>query len=530
MNDLDSVLDTLGGYFSQTYIGAIVFSGFVTMAGLFLWRLLVRRVEDSSADGQGGPVKIAKSVKNPGYAVLTLVGLHLFLALSPAFRAKAAWILGTRLLTAFGVVILLGESVFAFFVDYYLSERRGTGVPTIFKQLLKGIIYLIVGLSFLSTTYKIDITPLLTTSAVFTMVIGLALQDVLGNLFAGISVHISPPFKLGDWITLETFFGKVIESNWRATTLETPSKETIIIPNNDISKKDVINHSFLDGILRREFSLGLSYETSPENARKHLLAACSQVPGILSRPQPEVFMEQFQDFSISYRIRYWIDDQAPQFNIQDKLASRIWYRLKREGLVIPFPIRDVYLHPEKDTSDQVVTRRFGLISEIDFLKNLDRKHLIFISQNLKEAWYESGESIVRKEETGTDFFIIDQGRVSVFLDENRNARVAELKERDFFGEMSLLTGEPRSAYIDAEVETKVLVLKKDVISHVLTENPETASALSEALAARHAANLARKEKARRDDPRSAQSLAELSGAEQSGSVLLDRIRRFFRLR
>ncbi len=499
------------------------------LVGQLLWRSFLKKLDTHTSEGKGLLGKLTAAVRWPGHLLIGLLALDAGLHLAPVFKSRAAWIATCGLLLRLNAVLLIGEAVFAACIGYYLRERRATEVPIIFEQLLKVIAYMIVGLSILSTAYRVDITPLLTTSAVFTMVIGLALQDVLGNLFSGLSVHFSPPFKLGDWIKVAGYMGKVVESNWRATTIRMMTRDLITLPNNDIAKKEIHNLMLRPGLLYRDFTIGLAYEASPDQVRKSLLGACSQVNGILKSPPPQIFMEEFGDFSISYRIRYWISDADYPPTIQDQLLSRIWYRLKRDGISIPFPIREVYTHPEKDIEGEMIQRRLGLIQNVDFLAELDRTDKSFIAHHISEQWYESGEEIFRKGDSGTDFFIIDQGAVGVYLGEKSAESVATLRHGDFFGEMSLMTGEPRSATIVAEEETLLLALSQDTMSRLLHENTAVARRLSESLAERAASNRAAGARAAIESAEGP-AVAELNrAADVASNEIFDRIKRFFRL-
>ncbi|HOT29590.1 MAG TPA: mechanosensitive ion channel [Candidatus Ozemobacteraceae bacterium] len=510
-------------------LAAIVVGLVVLLVGELTWNGLLRRMMKYSPDGKGLLAKLAGAVRWPGHLLIGLLAVDSGLHLSPLFKSRTAWISTCELLLQLNAVLLIGEALFAAGIGYYLRERRATEVPSIFEQLVKVVAYVIVGLSILSTAYRVDITPLLTTSAVFTMVIGLALQDVLGNLFSGLSVHFSPPFKIGDWIKVAGYMGKVVESNWRATTIRMTTRDLITLPNNDIAKKEIHNLMLRPGLLYRDFTIGLAYEASPDQVRKSLIGACSQVGGILKSPPPQIFMEQFGDFSISYRIRYWISDADYPPTIQDQLLSRIWYRLKRDGITIPFPIREVYTHPEKDLAGEMIERRLGLIQNVDFLADLERTDKSFIAEHIREQWYESGEEIVRKGDAGTDFYIIDRGAVGVYLGEKSGKSVATLRHGDFFGEMSLMTGEPRSATIVAEEETLLLTLTRETMSHLLHENAAVAKRLSESLAERMAYN---KEAGARVAQETADGPARerlKRSAEEASVEIFDRIKRFFRL-
>ena len=526
-------MDALIGFWYDNLHGifaAALFPVLVLGLGLMVWNGILRLVYRPEKEETGLMPKIVASIRIPGYILVTALAVKAWSTEIEPGKVTQNWILGANIFLSVSQILFLGEILFATGVDYYLRQRHGTEVPSIFEQIIKVTVYALVVLSFLSTTYKVDITPLLTTSAVFTMVIGLALQDVLGNLFSGISVHISPPFKIGDWIEVSGFRGRVIESNWRATTLRDQDRQLISIPNNEIAKKDIVNHSIRPGLIFNDLMVGISYEATPEQVRHALLGASQQVAEIARNPSPRIFMDAFQDFSISYRLRYWFKDTHSVLGVKDNLVSRIWYRLKRDGITIPFPIRDVNIRPEKDRKSEIIDRRLSLISEVDFLHDLDRPHRVFLAERLKEFWFESGERIFESGSSGTEFYIIDRGRVSVHIDEKLASPVAELKSGDFFGEMSLLTGEPRSASIFAEDETSVLVLNQEMMSRLLREEPSLAVILSEALAERVSLN-----KKLRDshDAEPGGSLSSPANHDQenaqASSVLLDRIKRLFRL-
>lgn len=507
-----------------------IFLGMLSLIlGFLAWRWVHRSLTQNSPEGKGIGAKLGSHLQIPGYLGILSVAFILAIYLCPQFAQKGAWMKGAQLFASLALAFIIGEGSFALGVDYYLRERRNTEVPSIFEQLLKAIIYCIVVLSFLSTTYRVDITPLLTTSAVFTMVIGLALQDVLGNLFSGISVHISPPFRIGDVIKVSGFFGKVTESNWRATSIKLYSSELVILPNNDIAKKEIVNLSQFPGAIYSEIHVGLPYATSPEKARTGLLDACSQVGDILKSPPPRVFMTEYQDSSINYRIKFWHNDNLDPSIIKDQLMSRVWYRLKRSGIDIPFPIREIFTHPEKDEKGVLIERRLRLLSEVDFLSQLERPLRAFLAANLKEYWFDQGEVIVEKGSRGTEFFLIDSGEVSVYLEGKAGPAIANLVSGQFFGEMALLTGEPRTAMVKAERETLLLAIDYDTMKALLQQNADIAETLSDVLAERSAKNVMAMKKSEESEQLADEERAENLEKKQNSMLLLERIKGFFRL-
>ncbi len=489
---------------------------------IMLWRALVGSMARKSGSNEG---TFWGAISLPGYLLVAALPFYVYCRFRDFdFFRPEVFALAQLLLNA-SLGLLAGEILFFGALRSYSRRKAGQEFPGIFRQLIKGIVYLILILSFLSNTYKIDITPLLTTSAVFTMVLGLALQDVLGNLFAGLSVHISPPFKIGDWIKINGFFGRVEESNWRATTLRQSNTGLVVIPNNQISKNEIVNFSAADGSMFHDLTLGLPYEVSPERLRRVLLAAARQVEEIYQRPVPVVSLIEFADSSINYKITFRLSNDSSPGLAASRLASRIWYRLKREGISIPFPIRDVYLHHEKDDHDKTIEHRLNLLGGIDFLAALDGKLRRFVAERLEECWYETGEHIVTEGAFDTDFYIIDRGHVQVFVATAGQKAVAELGEGDFFGEMSLLTGEKRSASVVAKHETRLLKLNRDTMGRLLSEDAQLAEILSKTLAERSSRNT-QLVADHHETKAAAQKPAEESVAR---AALLRRIRGFFKL-
>lgn len=503
--------------------GFLFFIFFATASAL--WRAVLNRAQKKGGGAYGN---FWKTIAFPGYLLAfsgTFYAFCYYLNLSfasPRINTVA------KVLVNASMVIIVGEILFFAGLRYYTRSKPGEEFPSIFRQLLKGLVYLILFLSFLSNSYNVDITPLLTTSAVFTMVLGLALQDVLGNLFSGLSVHISPPFRIGDWIQINGFMGKVVESNWRATTLRMASSAMVILPNNHIARNEITNFSDNTGSMFQEFVLGLPYGVSPERIRRVLSGACRQVEDIYTRPSPVIILDKFDEYSINYKVRFWLANEENPDRVVNQLASRIWYRLKREGISIPFPIQNLYLHQEKDDHQKIIEHRLGLISGIDFLAGLGIEHRQFIAERLEECWYETGEEIVVEGAFDSDFFIIDRGRVNIIIAKAGPKPVANLKEGEFFGEMSLLTGEKRAATVIAKSETRLLKLSRDSMGRLLSENEKLAETLSAVLSERSSKNaeLIENQKSSLKVRRGSRGDFEM---QASKAAILQKIRSFFKL-
>ena len=371
---------------------------------------------------------------------------------------------------------------------------------------------------------------MLTTSAVFTMVIGLALQDVLGSLFAGLAVHISPPFRIGDWINTGTQRGKVVESNWRAITLRTLDNQYITIPNNDVAKKELVNLTPPSGRYGQNLIVGIDYDISPTLVEEVLLRACAGLEKVLRRPTPKVFLEAFDDFSMRYRVRYWIDDYAHAGDIASELNTRVWFGLRRHHCHIPCPVREIIQRPPQQGQREIIRARLRLLDRVDFLAGVNREARVYLAKHAEVKEFEKGEKVCVQGTPGDEFYIVVSGEVGVFLrDQSTDHQIAVLGAGEFFGEMSLLTGEPRSATIRALRDTSLLSVSKAMLQPLLVAHQELAEPISQALASRRQAIDAKQKEAADAASEPGSSPTADEGAAVRQSRLLSAIRSFFGL-
>ncbi|HEX7623667.1 MAG TPA: mechanosensitive ion channel domain-containing protein, partial [Anaeromyxobacteraceae bacterium] len=170
-----------------------------------------------------------------------------------------------------------------------LLHRRRTGVetPKILRDLVDGILFVLALLVILQATLDIDLTAVLASSAVISLVLGLALQETLGNLFAGLSLQAERPFGEGDWVKIGDYQGKVVEIGWRATKLLTGSGEGLTIPNNAVAKGAVLNLSRRGSVMRK-VTLALSYDVPPNALKDAALTVLRAHPRIVDEPAPLV--------------------------------------------------------------------------------------------------------------------------------------------------------------------------------------------------------------------------------------------------
>lgn len=321
-------------------------------------------------------------------------------------------------------------------------NRASERVPAIVQDVL------LIGLFAVTATFVLD-EKLMTTSAVGAVVVGFALQDTLGNLFSGLAIQIEKPFRVGQWIRVGDHEGQVQEVTWRATKLLTKAGQFTILPNSLMSREAILNYSEPTVPVRLQVEVGASYDVPPNDVKRALSEALGGAPLVLREPPPDVVVVDFASSAVTYRVRFWIDDYSRDSVALDQVRTNIWYALRRHGIEIPFPIQVEYSREEKtarapDRVREVATR----LRSVDLFAELDDDERMQLVWACREPLYASGERIVRQGDAGASMFLVLQGRVRVTL-EPSGQEVAVTSPGGFFGEMSMLTGEARTATVSA---------------------------------------------------------------------------------
>jgi small-conductance mechanosensitive channel len=267
---------------------------------------------------------LLRRLRLPARVLVVLVGFHALLALRQIENAGVAEGLAiTELLLVAYLVIETAETLF---LHYLLGERHGVQVPSIVRHLILIIVYTVAVLSIVGGVTGINVAPLLATSTVVTVVVGLALQDTLGNLFAGLAMSMDRPFKLGDWVLVDSIEGCVVYSGWRATHLQTFTRDIVVIPNSMLSKSRLQNFYRPTTICGRNQEIIVALHAMPEEVEQACLLAITKVPAILRTPTHKVWFVQTTPLFHRYVIRIYIDD----FGVHDDVESDFMKALTHE--------------------------------------------------------------------------------------------------------------------------------------------------------------------------------------------------------
>ena len=371
-------------------------------------------------------------------------------------------------LIAFGKLALAAALINAA-VFLLINPLRADRVPDRFPVILQDAI--VIGLVLLASTFLSQ--ELVTTSAVSAVVIGFALQDTLGNAFAGLAIQSEKPFHVGQWIKVgEHYEGRVAEVTWRATKLRTKAGNFVILPNNIVAKEAIVNYSEPAPSMRLEVEVGAAYGVAPNKVKAAIVEALRHCSRVLAAPPPEALLVAFDASAITYRARFWIEDFAGDEAARDEARTAIYYSFQRHDIEIPWPIQIQY-EREWDQPDagKKIADEERLLDEVDLLASLppEMRHQIAVSSPM--ATYGSGETIVRQGDEGQSMFLVMSGAVSVVVEPGRR-EVARIERGGYFGEMSLLTGDPRSATVLAIGDVVVVEIGVDLFRRLGTLHPE----------------------------------------------------------
>ncbi len=313
---------------------------------------------------------------------------------------------------------------------------------------------------------------LLTTSAVGAVVVGFALQDTLGNLFAGLAIQIEKPFRVGQWVQVGSEReGQVQEITWRATKLRTKAGQFLIIPNSVIAKEPVLNYSEPTVPTRIDVEVGASYSTPPNEVKRAVQEALANSPLVMKAPEPQVVIKGFGGSAIDYLAQFWIEDYAIDRAARDQVRTNLWYTFRRHKIEMPYPIQIQYERDEEPLrTDQHVAAAAGRLAAVDLFASLtqEARHALALSGD--EHLFAAGETIVRQGAAGDSMFVVLSGRVRVSIDP-AGQEVAVIPAGGFFGEMSMLTGDARTATVKAIEDSVILEISAADFRALAEANP-----------------------------------------------------------
>src|SRR5256714_2937779 len=403
--------------------------------------------------------------------------------------------------------------------------------PRILRDLLLALTYIVVLITIVSRST--DLTGIIATSAVLTAVIGLSFQDTLGNMMGGMALQMERAFGVGDWIKVDAQEGVVKEIRWRHTSIEPRNWDTIVIPNSALMKSHVTVLGRRAGQPRQHrqwvyFNVDFRYSPTQVIDTVETALRAEPISFVAVQPPPNCVLMDFKESYCSYAVRYWLTDLAVDDPTNSVVRTRIYFALNRANIQLSIPAHSLFLTEEDQSRaarkrDEEIDTRAAALKQVELVHSLTHDVRRALAARLRIAPFVRGEAMTRQGAEAHWLYIITRGdaEVRVSVDGKLSETIATLHGGDFFGEMGMMTGEPRTATVVALSDGECYRVDKDAFLDILRSRPQIAEDISEVLARRTAELEAARENLNED--------AKRARMRDHQGDLLRRIRNFFAL-
>ena len=432
----------------------------------------------------------------------------------------------SRLVAAIALIRLFGFAAFRLFLPVVGKEW-----PRIIEDVVILVLYVIYGFVQLRAA-GLDLSSIVTTSAILTAVLAFAMQDTLGNLLGGLAIQIDNTIQVGDWVSVDGIQGQVRDIRWRSTLIETRNWETAIIPNSQIMKARVQILGKREG-RPLQWRRSLRFMVDPRVPPARVIATLNEemrdvpIANVARQPLPNTVLHGFLYGNLEYELRYWLTDLLEDEMTDSMVRMHLFASLQRAGIRIAEEQRTVHgisrdeAHAEA-VRKREIDRRLEMLRGVDLFTVLSEDEMTEIAERLQYAPFARGDVITKQGSVAHWLYIIMFGEAEVRYEPEGGAAqlIGTLQSGQFFGEMALLTGDTRSATVIAKTDVECYRLEGKAFQGLLLKRPEIAEGMSRVIAAR-----------RPDLDRVREAFAGQTGPAQAEQVdLLGRIRRFFGLR
>jgi len=367
-------------------------------------------------------------------------------------------------------------------------------VPKLFRDLARVTLVSIGATLIYQHVWQQEIGGALTALGLGSIVVGLALQEPLGNIVSGLMLLLERPLAIGDWIIADGTTGKVIEINWRSVHIESILHEMRIIPNVVLYKESFSNLSRPTEDRTETYDIGFSYDHPPNAVKEAMLGILRTTPGVIADPAPEVHTLNYGDFSISYRMYFTVARQEDVLPVRDAILSRIWYVARRESLQIPFPIQMEYSPSEspslpQPTVEEVLDRfpRYRQVRDAMLQSPSGQPDAAIAagqpaSSVARIVTYAAGEEIHARGAPVDRFGLVAEGNVDLLaLDaEGAEIAVASLGPGDFHGDATVSAGRPSDFRVIARTDVVEVSIDSRTVAKWLQGSSGLAAEIGEA--------------------------------------------------
>ena len=374
----------------------------------------------------------------------------------------------------------------------YFRKLNQQIVPLTIKKLVNAALCFLAFMAFLNLRFGYAPGDLIISAAVIGLVLVIAFQNLLANLFNGLLTSLSRTLAAGDVIRVGEFEGTVVESDWMTTTIRPENQTHVLIPNRMISETTVTNYCRPDERYRCEVQVTADSSVPPNRAKKVLAQALDYADGVLEEPAPELVTEELLERQTVYRLRFWVADYTVREQVEDRVRTALWYRLRRHGMETAASLAAPRGDPRRPEPGRTGDGELAAcLTEVPLLAALEPQTIERLCQLVEIESYGEGERLFRQGEGGDSMYIVRSGAIDISIDETglggqkRERLIHTFGEKGFFGEMSLLTGDPRTAHARAAEDSELVVIRKENFKELILGAPQAAERLSEVVAERN---------------------------------------------
>lgn len=417
------------------------------------------------------------------------VMLTQFLALMPEsiaeYRDGWANALSAVAILSMAFMINLGLKRYVWHGALRHSDTQ-SAVPDILVQLASFGVYATAVLLISGLVFQRDVTAVAATSGALAFIIGYSAQSTLAEIFSGLALNLTHPFKKGDSLQVDGIWAIVVDSGWRAVTLRTYDGNLIILPNSKAANLRLTNLSQPNGNVRQHIPITVDIGIAPERVREVAMEAMLGLPHVLRDPKPMVLAKGFNDLGMMFEVIFWQPSPHLWILRQDEVVGAIWYAFDRAGIPLGVRRRETAIPQDATPAvrplsvEAVAFEAQTALDRSSLLAALPSERRFELAQKPRRLLFGPLECIVRQGDPGSSLFVVLRGKVEVFVgsDGGAEAKIAELGPGDSFGEMSLMTGEPRSATVRAAGDVAVIEIEKSALEPMLRDHPELVDALA----------------------------------------------------
>lgn len=427
--------------------------------------------------GRASRLTVLRELSAPMAVTAISAGIR---ALLGAFEVAEGWLSGASAMVFLALAWILVRATVMILFEWLLAQRLGVELPRLARQVVALLLYLVTATAVLKVILDIELTALVATSAVVTVVIGLALQQTLGNLFAGLALAMEQRLEAGTWVVVDDMSARVEELGWRSLTVRNRLGERLLLPNSEVANSRLRILGRGDRPVAISIMVGVAYRHPPDEVAAVLRGVAEDLPDAVPRPAPKVMVRAFADSAIEYECRLWTTRPWQVNDLRSTFLTRAWAALDRAGMEIPFPQRTLQFAAPAPAADPIA-RRVGAIAASKIFSGLPGEAVDRLAGRSRWLRFAPGEAVVREGEASRALYVVVGGGAAVTA---AGRELGQLTAGEVFGEMAFLTGEPRRATVRARDALDVVEIDSAALTALLEEHHELADELAHRMASR----------------------------------------------